>query len=236
MRMKYLKTILFIVWLGIIGAAIYFYQNWEIPLSDYPGEIRDWLDMIGGWGPLAYIVMYMARPLILMPATILTITAGLAFGPIWGLLYVIIASNLSASFGFLLGRFFGHKLVKDTKSAFIQKINKRAEKNGFITVLLMRLLYLPFDFTNIGCGISTVRYRDYALGSFLGMLSGSVSFVLLGGAAGSAVGIDADVSIDPMTKTWITLGVSLIFFVGGLILSKYLAKRNQDLVALKETS
>lgn len=49
-------------------------------------------------------------------------------------------------------------------------------------VLLMRLqpVFVPFAYLNMGLGASQVRLRDYVLGSWLGMVPGTVLYVYLG--------------------------------------------------------
>lgn len=63
-------------------------------------------------GPIIYIIAYALRPIILFPASLLTLIAGVLFGPWWGIVYSTIGSNLSANFAYLLGMIFGKKLLQ----------------------------------------------------------------------------------------------------------------------------
>src|SRR5687768_17968829 len=55
------------------------------------------------WGPLIYIALYAVRPLILFPSSVLTLAGGFVFGPVFGVLYTIIAGNISGTVAYLIG-------------------------------------------------------------------------------------------------------------------------------------
>ncbi|MEE4243201.1 MAG: VTT domain-containing protein, partial [Desulfopila sp.] len=50
------------------------------------------------------------------------------------------------------------------------------ERNGFATVLYLRLMYFPFTPMNFGMGLTKVRFGDYILGTGLGILVGTFIF------------------------------------------------------------
>ena len=79
----------------------------------------------------------------------------------------------------------------------------------------MRLIYLPFDAVNYGCGLTSVRHIDFFIGTFLGIIPGLVSFVLLGGTAASGV-----------ESRLLIFGSALFFFFLGLVVAKLLHKKN----------
>lgn len=55
-------------------------------------------------------------------------------------------------------------------------------KNGFPAVLIMRLIYMPFDLVGYISGACNLRMRGFALGTFIGIFSGIVTFVFFGSA------------------------------------------------------
>ena len=64
-------------------------------------------------GPIIYILLYSIRPLLLFPSSILTLAGGFIFGPVLGVFYTILASNISATIAFFVGRYFGQGLIKE---------------------------------------------------------------------------------------------------------------------------
>ncbi|NCP88493.1 TVP38/TMEM64 family protein, partial [bacterium] len=86
----------------------------------------------GIWGVLIYVILYAVRPLILFPATFLSVAAGFVFGPLLGVLYTIIASNISSTIAFFIGRFFGEGMLKDDGSDnLVQRYARRMRENSF---------------------------------------------------------------------------------------------------------
>ena len=82
----------------------------------------------------------------------------------------------------------------------------------------MRLIYIPFDLVGYLAGACDLRQIDFALGTFIGIIPGIITFVLLGSAW-----------TDPRN-----LIISGIFFVLGLIISRYLKKRGNGLSGSKD--
>lgn len=146
------------------------------PLSAYVTEesILKFFEAIRGqwWGPVVFIVIYSIGCVVAFPGSILTLAGGAIFGTFLGTLYNIIASNLGATLAFFAARFLGRDFIKGLlKSGKLAEFDQRIGKAGFKTIFRLRLIPLvPFNGLNFGAGFSAIRYRDYLLGSFLGML------------------------------------------------------------------
>jgi uncharacterized membrane protein YdjX (TVP38/TMEM64 family) len=120
---------------------------------------------------------------LLMPASVLTLGAGFAWGPVYGSLLVVVASNLGALAAFLLGRTALREQVarRIAGQPRFAAVDAAVAERGFRVVLLLRLSPLfPFNLLNYALGLTRVRPRDYVLASFLGMLPGTVLYVYLG--------------------------------------------------------
>ena len=84
-----------------------------IALTEVPVLLEHWLNDVGLFNAaLVYIVFYTVRPLVLFPATLLTVASGLIFGPWLGTFFTIIGENANANFGFTLSRWFGRHSVE----------------------------------------------------------------------------------------------------------------------------
>jgi uncharacterized membrane protein YdjX (TVP38/TMEM64 family) len=171
-------------WLLLFGSTAYLLWSVGIPLTEIPYLLSDWLK---GFGVLKaaglYVLIYTVRPLILLPATLLTMASGLIFGPTLGILLTMVGENFSANFAFWIARTLGRDWVALRTGGTIGRWEERLRENSIMTVVILRLLYFPFDLVNFGCGLTSVRQRDYAVGTFIGIMPGLVAFVLLGGAA-----------------------------------------------------
>ena len=179
-----IKIVLFSVWMTIIFTAIYYYMGLGMPLTGVTDHLKVFINRHGAWGPIIYIGVYAFRSLIFFPGSLLAAASGLLFGPIYGIFYTLIGENISANISFLIGRYFGAGIIKyfGSKNRLIPFLECRFRENGFLSVLTMRLLYLPFDLVGYTAGFCSIRPRAFALGTLLGTIPGLSMFVLLGSA------------------------------------------------------
>jgi uncharacterized membrane protein YdjX (TVP38/TMEM64 family) len=135
----------------------------------------------GLWAPLAFILIYAAGVCLFIPGTLLTALGAAIFGPYWGFVYVWIAAMLGAAGAFLIGRYLGREFAASLIGNRLQKYDEAIERNGFATVLYLRLVYFPFTPLNFGMGLTRVRFRDYLWGTGLGILVGTFIFTFFVG-------------------------------------------------------
>ena len=221
-----LKLIFGSLWLCLFLFALIFWWRSQVSLSSIPLMLEQWLSDVGLFkAALIYIVFYAIRPLILFPATLLTIASGLIFGPWLGTLFTVVGENASANLGFALARWFGRKTVETHLTEMMTRWDEKLQQNGIVAVMTMRLIMLPFDAVNFGCGLTSIRQRDYAIGTFIGILPSLIGFVLLGGIAASGV----------QNRTLI-LGLSVFFMMFGFGLAHHLKRKERGVNAIKETN
>ena len=135
----------------------------------------------GIWAPLAFILVYALGVCLFIPGTLLTALGAAIFGPYWGFLYVWVAAMLGAAGGFLIGRYLGREFAASLIGDRLQKYDDAIERNGFATVLYLRLVYFPFTAMNFGMGLTKVGFRDYLWGTGLGILVGTFIFTFFVG-------------------------------------------------------
>jgi len=148
-----------------------------------PESIRNLIVSFGWWGPAVYIFIYTIRPLLLFPAIILTLAGGLAFGPWWGTLYVVVGGLLGACLCFAIARTLGQEKTKKYLGNFsqIQTFDNQIVEHGFRTMLIMRIVPIfPYDPVSYLAGLSNIRFRDYAAATGIGMIPGAFAYNVLG--------------------------------------------------------
>ncbi len=136
--------------------------------------------------PFIYLLVYIVGVVLACPGIALTALSGPIFGFWQGVVLVIIASNIGCQISFFMARIFGKGFVDRfvEGNRFTDVVAKRVEDNGFLFVLYLRLIPIfPVSGVNYISGLTTVRYRDYVLATFLGMLPGTFLFVYLSAAA-----------------------------------------------------
>ncbi|EFK09866.1 putative membrane protein [delta proteobacterium NaphS2] len=130
----------------------------------------------GVWAPVAYMVLYAAGVCLFLPGTLLTGLGAAIFGPYYGFFYVWIGAMLGASAAFLIGRTLGREFASSLIGNRLKRYDDGIERNGFATVLYLRLVYFPFTPMNFGMGLTKVKFRDYFFGTGLGIIVGTFIF------------------------------------------------------------
>ena len=145
-----------------------------------PERVRGFVLSFGIWAPLVYLAAY-GQPVVPLPASVMTITGGLAFGPAWGTLAALLGATIRACSEFAVARLLGREAVAKLLKGKVAALDEKISEHGFKAVLFIRLIpNLPFDVQNYGLGFSQVRFLPYAVASFLGMMPGAFAYVYLG--------------------------------------------------------
>jgi uncharacterized membrane protein YdjX (TVP38/TMEM64 family) len=139
------------------------------------------LDAAGIWAPLVFILVYAVGVCLFIPGTLLTALGAAIFGPYWGFLYIWVAAMLGASGAFVIGRYLGREFAASLIGDRLKKYDDAIERNGFATVLYLRLVYFPFTPMNFGMGLTKVRFMDYLWGTGFGILVGTFIFTFFVG-------------------------------------------------------
>lgn len=139
-------------------------------------ELSRFLETVGFWAPLVYIAFYSLGVCLFVPGTLLTGLGAAIFGAYWGFVYVWIGAMLGASAAFFIGRTLGRDFAASLIGDKLKKYDDAIERNGFATVLYLRLVYFPFTPMNFGMGLTKVRFKDYVFGTGLGIIVGTFIF------------------------------------------------------------
>ncbi|WP_079525563.1 TVP38/TMEM64 family protein [Halobacillus hunanensis] len=150
-------------------------------LNMNPEEIRHYILSFGLWGPLLFMGVYAIGPIIAFPTSILSLAAAFAYGVWPGMFFIIIGATGAAVTGYVIGKFFGNSVVKFQDFKWARPIYKRMEENGFLYVLVLRLIPLVgFDILSYLAGMTRVRFRLYLPATVIGMIPGTFAYSLLG--------------------------------------------------------
>ncbi len=151
-----------------------------VPLPDVD-ELRPLIERARWWGPVGFLLGYAALTLAPVPKNVLSIAAGVLFGFWSGLLLVYGAALLGATAAFWLGRFLGRDAVEKFTGTRVEKVDALLSRRGFLAVIGVRLVpVLPFTAINYSAGVTALGWWPYILGTMVGILPGTVSFLALG--------------------------------------------------------
>ena len=155
----------------------------------------------GWWAEVAFAGLYAVVTLTPLPKTVFTLAAGAVLGLGGGLPAVVVGALVGALAAFFLGRALGREGVRRFTGARIDRLDDLLERRGLAAVLAARLVpVVPFTAMNYVAGLTSLRLRDFVVGTALGILPATTAYVTIG-AYGSAPG------------TW-----PVLVSVGGLVL------------------
>ena len=161
---------------------------------------RNILSGTGYAGPFIYLGICIIAPNVMFPFAVVIMTGGIVFGCINGMILSLIGGFLSAIAGYYVARFLGRKTIR---AYFLRgrwaNLDKKLSNNGFLSMLIIRTIGIPFGIQNYLGGITGMNMSNYIAGSLIGMLPGIVVLTLLG---------ESFISMDKN-----------IFFIGMLFLS-----------------
>ncbi|HEU4414413.1 MAG TPA: TVP38/TMEM64 family protein [Candidatus Angelobacter sp.] len=153
------------------------------PLLRWIVDFVTWVKGMGALGGVLYAAAYIVGTALFFPGLPLTLGAGFVYGAVIGTLVVSPASVAGACAAFLIARYLARDWVTRRMKKYPQAaaIDRAIEKNGFKVVVLLRLQpVLPFNMLNYALGLTSIRLRDYALASWIGMLPATILYVYLG--------------------------------------------------------
>jgi len=223
------KITALIFWVALIAAYQWYASTNHLSPLQVVQRMLEFMQN-GIWGVLIFILLYAVRPLILFPATLLTLAGGFVFGPFLGVLYTVIASNISSTIAFYVGQFFGEGLLKDDGSdGIIQRYARRMRENSFETVMIMRFIFLPYDLVSYLAGFLKIKFIPFILATALGSIPGTIAFIGFGASIETFDG--AVPKLNP-----VTLGFSIVIFIVSILLSRMFKKREATTTQISETS
>ncbi|RMH02462.1 MAG: TVP38/TMEM64 family protein [Planctomycetota bacterium] len=164
-----------------------------LPLDRLP-EFGAWIRGLGVAGALLIGALYAAATVLLIPGSLITLLIGAIYGPLLGLAIVSPASVAGATLAFLLGRGVFRPAVERKLAGRrrFDALQTAMARDGFKILTLVRLSpVFPFTLVNYAFGLTPITTGRYVLGSFLGMLPGTLMYVWLGSTAGDLAELTA---------------------------------------------
>lgn len=216
------RSRLFFVLLGVI--ALVFAGRW---LASLIPRFADYVESLGSWGPVMFVVGYVIATVALVPGSLLTLAAGALFGIGRGTAIAFLSATLGASLAFLVSRHVARdqierRLAPDPR---FLAIDRAISRQGRTIVLLLRLSPIfPFNLLNYALGLTRVRFLDFLIAS-IGMLPGTLLYVYYGRVAGDVARLAAGVPLQPTTGSHVLLGVGLLATIAVTVLLTRTARR-----------
>jgi len=140
------------------------------------------------WAPLLLVLAYTPASMVMFPRPLITMAAVVTFGPWEGLVYAMAGVLLAAIVGYALGRNINRNRVRRIAGPRLNKIAQVMHHRGIIAVALVRFVPIaPYLVVNVVMGAMRVKFSHYVIGTFIGMLPGSLAATVLSDQVATAL-------------------------------------------------
>jgi uncharacterized membrane protein YdjX (TVP38/TMEM64 family) len=191
---------------------------WQfLPLGEFrdPARLGLWLDRLNTspWAGPIIVAAFLIGTLIVFPVTALIAATGIALGPIEGLVWALVGSLFAATVTYILARLLPEEVLDDWIGPWVRRLGMRFERNGIVSVMVARNIPIaPFTLINVMAGAANIRFRDYLIGTILGMGPMIAALTVLGDRLRGAIE-------NPTPLNILLLCVAIgVWFVIGLVL------------------
>lgn len=147
--------------------------RWATRGYDTPEQAVVALRSVAGqpWAMVAYAGLYLVLTTAFFPAVLLHVAAGATWGFSTAAVLNVVVFNLAASAQFLAARRLGRDRVAHWVQRYgLLRLDAGAQSHGVRATLAIRALPLPTMLVNLSAGVSAIRWRDFAVGTFLGAM------------------------------------------------------------------
>lgn len=147
----------------------------------YSQEIMSWVEQLGWFAPILFLVIYCLASIILLPTMVLTLAGGALFGPFFGTLLNLLGATWGAACSFLIARYLLSDWFSRKKGVKLSKLINQAEQKGWLFVALLRLVpVVPFHMVNYGLGVTAIKFRTYLITTFIFLIPAEMIYTYFG--------------------------------------------------------
>lgn len=137
-------------------------------LSAWAGLLEDPVTLA-----LVAVAVFVVGGLIMAPVLLLVGATSVVFPPLESVAVSLTGCLCSAAVSYLIGSRLGRNTVRKVIGKRLHRLNRRLAERGVLAIALIRNLPVaPFSIVNLLAGASHIRFRDYLVGTGLGMLPG----------------------------------------------------------------
>ena len=183
---------------GLLAAVFVIFILGKLGVLPRAETLNAWMEAVSGspWGLPALILVFCVAAFLGVPQFALIAAAVALFGPWLGFVYAWIANMASGSLTFWVGRLAGETVFRRYAGATANRLAAFVGRNAMATSALVRNVPTgPFIMVNMAFGVSTAKYRDFAIGMGVGVLpkialiafAGQSLFAALKGNPGIAI-------------------------------------------------
>ena len=179
-RSRILPTVMIIAAVVLVAVALklsgsFFSDRFLDDIEAWMASARD-----TPWAILPVMAVFLGLSFTGFPQFALVALTALVFGPLLGFVYSWVATMISASTHFGLGKRFGNRLLNRYGGERTHVFSRKIAQHGILASAGVRVIpSAPFIVVNTAAGVSHMAYWKFVLGTGLGTVpkTGLISFV-----------------------------------------------------------
>jgi uncharacterized membrane protein YdjX (TVP38/TMEM64 family) len=205
-------------WPWVLGAALLSALGFAwafLPIADWLQRFSNWINDLGALGVVLFGVAYVLTVILLVPGSLMTFAAGVAYGW-WALPLVLLTASIGSTLAFMISRYLLRDRIRDVIESRpkVKAVADTVDEQGWKVLLLMRTSpVVPFSAQNYLFGVTRISLPTYLAATAGGMVPGTVLNVYLG-VIGGAVGTTEDAAGWGLLIAGLLATVAVLVLVG----------------------
>jgi uncharacterized membrane protein YdjX (TVP38/TMEM64 family) len=134
----------------------------------------------GAAGLALYVVGFSIVEILQLPGVIFVVAAIAAYGPWIGTAAAYLGMLGASITVFLFGRLVAGRALAEVEHPRVRALMSRVDARPIATVVFLRGVLFMLPGIGYACALSSIRFRDYVIGSAIGLVVPSVLAAVLG--------------------------------------------------------
>ena len=176
--------------------------------------------------PWLLLLVCVFRPPFIFPISWLVLLCGTLWGLWMGGFYAVIGMLISAASSYWIARVTVPRSHSETSQSKFGAWLQRLRREGFMSIVLIRLMLLPFDMVNFAAAALHVNFRDFMLATLIG----NAAATLIYASIGASIRLDVILSghEPPLSEVFDAkqLALTIVLLVISLLVARYVKKRS----------
>lgn len=176
--------------------------------------------------PWLLLLVCALRPPFIFPISWLVLLCGTLWGLWMGGFYAVAGMMISAASSYWIARITVPKSQGQSPQTKFGAWLQRLRREGFMSVVLMRLMLLPFDVVNFAAAALHVNFRDFMLATLIG----NAAATLIYASIGASIRLDVILSghEPPLSEVFDArqLALTIVLLAISLLVARYVKKRS----------
>ena len=164
------KTLQKAFFLFVLVAVLALFLSGVFDFLHDRGKVEDFFQDSGALGPIIFILAFIAAQPLSLPGAALIIPATFVWSWWEVLIYSMIGGIVASTIGFAVSRWIAQDWVRKRLPKKLLKWDQRLSERAFLSVVVLRLVTGYAPAADWALGISKVQWRDFLLGTAIGLV------------------------------------------------------------------